>query len=64
MNLRIKRLDSGYYHIRGQGPCNWAQPPTWPCSEQVLLAHTFGEAGNEFRAATFKALNEISGSNP
>ena len=48
MALVIRRLDSGYYHVRGDGPCNWAQPPSWPCSEAVLRAHAFAEAGEAF----------------
>ena len=30
MDIKIKRLPSGYYHLRGTGPCNWAQPV--PCT--------------------------------
>ena len=48
MSLHIKRLSSGYYHISGDGPCEWAQPPTWPCDETTLLAHTFPQASAEF----------------
>lgn len=48
MKIFVKRLDSGYFHIRGEGPCNWAQPPSWPCDEKTLRAHTFGEACEEF----------------
>lgn len=44
----VKVLESGYVHIRGLGPCNWAQPPFWPCDEQTLRAHTFGEACESF----------------
>lgn len=52
MTLMIRRLESGYYHLRGRGPCNWAQPPSWPCSEAVLREHAFPQAGEEFiRAA-------------
>ena len=46
--MTIKRLESGYYHIRGNGPCEWAQPPTWPCSETVLREHVFPEASERF----------------
>lgn len=52
MTISAKRLASGYWHIRGDGPCNWAQPPTWPCSESVLREHAFPEASEAFiRAA-------------
>ena len=47
--LTIKKLTSGYWHIRGEGPCNWAQPPCWPCSDETLEASFFPEAGEEFR---------------
>jgi len=47
--LTIKRLESGYYHIRGQGPCNWCQPPRWPASPEEIDESMFPEAGTEFR---------------
>lgn len=51
-NISVKRLESGYYRIRGVGPCNWSQPPYWPCSEDVLRQHAMPEASDEFvRAA-------------
>ena len=48
MKITVKRLPSGYWHIRGLGPCNWAQPPSWPCSEEMLREHTFQQASEEF----------------
>lgn len=48
MTLYIKRLSSGYYHISGDGPCEWAQPPSWPCDETTLQAHTFAQASARF----------------
>ena len=54
--LSAKRLVSGYWHIRGDGPCNWAQPPEWPCDEPTLRAHAFPEASEKFIRA---ALREI-----
>lgn len=48
MQITVKRLKSGYWHIRGQGPCNWAQPPEWPCSEEALRKHAFPEASERF----------------
>jgi hypothetical protein len=53
--LIIRPLDSGYWHIRGEGPCNWAQPPTWPCDPKVLDEHFFVQAGDRFRAAVHAA---------
>ena len=48
--ITVKRLHTagGYYHIRGVGPCNWAQPPCWPCDERTLRRHAFPEASEEF----------------
>lgn len=46
--LSVKRLESGYYLIRGNGPCNFTQPPEWPCSEFVIRDHAHPEASEEF----------------
>jgi hypothetical protein len=46
--IEIRQLESGYFHIRGRGPCNWAQPPSWPCSEEMLRQHAFPEASDAF----------------
>lgn len=48
MRLQIKKLSSGYVLLRGEGPCNWAQPPHWPCNEETLRAHAFPEASERF----------------
>jgi len=54
--LTVRRLPSGYWHVRGLGLCNWAQPPVWPCDEETLRAHTFHEAAESFiRAALIQA---------
>jgi hypothetical protein len=47
--VTVTRLPSGYFHLRGVGPCNWAQPEHWPCSEEELEAAFFHEAGASFR---------------
>ena len=46
MRIEIKKLDSGYWHARGIGPCNWAQ---WigPLTDDAF----FPEASDEFRRA-------------
>ena len=50
--LAVRQLESGYWHIRGQGPCNWAQPPLWPCPDSDVLEESFfGEAAESFRRA-------------
>lgn len=47
-SVTVKRLDSGYFHVRGTGPCNWAQPRRWPCSETELRLAAFPEASDSF----------------
>jgi hypothetical protein len=49
--VTVKQLESGYFHLRGVGLCNWAQPPRWPLPPEELEAAFFGEAGERFRAA-------------
>ena len=46
--IKAKQLESGYWHVRGNGPCEWAQPPHYPCDEETLRAHAFPEASEEF----------------
>ena len=46
--ITAKRLESGWWLIRGYGPCNWAQVPKWPCSEHELERHAFPEASDGF----------------
>lgn len=46
--LNVKQLPSGWWHIRGAGPCNYTQPPTWPCSEEEIRKHAHPEAGDNF----------------
>ena len=48
MSITVKKLYSGYYHIRGIGPCNWAQPPIWPCDEVMIRQCVFPEASEKF----------------
>lgn len=47
--LRITRLSSGYWHIRGTGPCEWAQPKDWPDAARLIEASIFPEASTKFR---------------
>jgi len=51
MPLVIKQLDSGYWHIRGDGPCNWTQPKQWPCSEDEVRRSAFPQASEAFLLA-------------
>ena len=56
----IQRLESGYWHIRGNGPCNWAQPPHWPCDEATLRAHAFPQASEAFIRAVLARLEGLT----
>ena len=61
MSITIKRLDSGYYRISGDGICEWCQPPAWPCADEDVLDRSFfPEASSDFRRevklANLKAL--------
>ena len=53
----VRKLDTGYYHIRGLGICNWAQPPHWPCHEDTLRASAFPEASEDFLRSVVRAAN-------
>jgi hypothetical protein len=56
--LKIRRLSTGYYHIVGPDG-SWAQPPSWPCpDEQVLASSIFGAASWAFRMALTRANEE------
>lgn len=46
--ITARKLESGWWHIRGVGPCNYAQPPCWPCSEEVLRQSAHPEASEVF----------------
>ena len=35
MEITVKRFPTGYYHISGEGVCDWSQPPRWPCGDCV-----------------------------
>ena len=56
--IRVTRLCSGYFLVRGIGPCNWAQPPTWPCTEETLRASAFPEASEELILAAIAKSQE------
>lgn len=53
--VTVKRLSSGYFHVRGFGPENWAQPPRWPCDEETLRAHASSGACEAFIQEALKA---------
>jgi len=56
MKITVTRLSSGYFHVRGEGPCNWAQPATWPCGEQALRFASFQTPSDEFIKSALKAM--------
>lgn len=56
MLIEVKQLPSGWWHVRGRGPCNWSQPMHWPCDEETLRRCAHPEASEEFiREAFFAA---------
>jgi len=55
----VRKLSSGYYHIRGVGVCNWAQPSHWPCHEDTLRASAFPEASEDFLRAVQRTANAM-----
>ena len=59
MRITVKRTPSGWYHVRGQGPCEWAQPPEWPCNEEMLREHAFPEASDIFIREALRAAEAI-----
>jgi len=62
MDITITRLSSGYWHLRGTGPCNWAQPERWPCSEDALRKSAFPEASEEFLRSALRITARSGGS--
>lgn len=55
MRIKVTQLSSGFVHVKGEGPCNWAQPPNWPCTEAELRRHAFPEASEDFIKSAMKA---------
>lgn len=53
-HVRASRLSSGYWHLRGKGPEEWAQPPTWPCDEATLREHAGSGASEDFVRACMR----------
>ncbi len=36
MRITVRKMSSGAYHIKGEGPCNWSTVPEWPCSRETI----------------------------
>lgn len=64
MELSITQLSTGYVLIRGRGPCNWAQPSHFPCSDEELERSIFLEAGDTFRAELFALRDRLDSAEP
>ena len=58
--ITVRELPSGYWYVCGVGPCNWAQPKSWPCSEEHLRATAFPQASESFIRAALNAMQERS----
>ena len=57
MKIEIRRLPSGYYHIRGEGPCNWSQPPV--LTEGAIRTAAHPEASEEFLQAADREVEAM-----
>ena len=59
--ITVKRLPSGYWLLRGQGPCNFAQVQDWPCAEAHVRESAFPEASEAFIRAAVAAAKAQEG---
>jgi hypothetical protein len=61
MTVFVERLSSGYWLLSGRGPCNYSQPPDFPCSEEDIRSHAHPGASEEFlREAVAEANRRMS----
>lgn len=58
--MQIIKLTSGYWHLRGDGLCNWTQPPYWPCDEKTLRDHAFPQASEKFLRECINKSNSMA----
>lgn len=58
MEITVKRFPTGYYHISGEGVCDWSQPPRWPCDEATLRDYACPEASETFIACAIERAAE------
>ena len=58
MEITVKRFRTGYYHISGEGVCDWSQPPRWPCDEATLRDYACPEASETFIACAIERAAE------
>lgn len=59
--LTVTRLSTGYWHIRGKGPCNWAQCERWPTTKEAVRAAAFPEASETFIREVLRMPEQASG---
>ena len=55
-----RRLSSGYWLIKGDGPNNFAQPPYLPCSKETLLEHASPEASEKFIEEVMRQMEVLA----
>ncbi len=59
VKISIKRLDAGYLHIRGEGICNWSQPPEHEIMDFACIRkHAFPQASDDFIRKAVKAVKK------
>lgn len=56
--ISITRLSSGYWHIRGRGPCNWTQPQTWPAGDDEIRSAAFPQASPDFLSRVMRLARQ------
>jgi len=58
MAITIKRLPSGFVHIRGVGVTNWTQPPQWLADEEMIRKYAFAQASERFLREVISAAEK------
>lgn len=48
MTIHYRLLPSGFWHVRGPGVRNYTQPPSWPCTQDMIRQYAHPEASEEF----------------
>lgn len=60
--LTWKQLPTGYWHVRGLGPCNWTQPPDWPVADmEYLRLHAHPEVSEVFIRVARDVAKQMGG---
>jgi hypothetical protein len=57
--ITVQPLESGYFLVRGIGPCNFSQPPCWPCDYELLESHAHPEASKDFLLAAWRLADTL-----